>query len=252
MSDVSTFSGHLPLTKASCVFTCQQYSTVTFRKIPLNRTALILSDVYPQNRWQQTSIHLPNHIKAHKVCVSWWNKLTFFYGNRHEMIFASSIFFRSKARVRRRPQRHLHGPTRILLIWWDSQGIHGYVIDKVFELLETWITGWWLGKKTLWKIWLRQLGWLEIPNISGKMAKNGNQTTTNQIKWKTGTYWLMIMLSGWPWPIRQVKWLLRFAAGHQHMDSMNVIEYAERTPNVSKCALPSSMHLSNSYESCQV
>ena len=33
----------------------------------------------------------------------------------------------------------------------------------------------------LWKIWLRQLGWLEIPNIFGKIIQKWQPFTTNQL-----------------------------------------------------------------------
>ena len=44
-----------------------------------------------------------------------------------------------------------------------------------------------VGEKPLWKIWVRQLGWWQKPNINGKI-KNGNQTTNQN------------MFNSWKWP----------------------------------------------------
>ena len=60
-----------------------------------------------------------------------------------------------------------------------------FLFDTVLPML---VGGW----ATLWKIWVRQLGWLEIPNISGKMPKMATKPPTR-----------MCWLYGYrqPWPI---------------------------------------------------
>ena len=49
----------------------------------------------------------------------------------------------------------------------------GLTLKWEWQKIHTWLV---VGVEPLWKIWVRQLGWLFIPNISGKI-KNGNQTT---------------------------------------------------------------------------
>ena len=66
---------------------------------------------------------------------------------------------------------HQPGVDRALLRFLDGS-IHGTRGDPGFaqwivNRMWTYLFGGW--EKPLWKIWVRQLGWLDIPNISGKI-----------------------------------------------------------------------------------
>ena len=75
----------------------------------------------------------------------------------------------------------------LLFRWFTDHHLGTSGFDR-WNIQKKW--GWWLGgysywlvvgEKPLWKIWLRQLGWWKQPNINGKNAKNGNQTTNQAI-----------------------------------------------------------------------
>ena len=60
---------------------------------------------------------------------------------------------------------------------WECTGTCDKIdVDKIKHLNGIWL----VVSSPLWKIWVRQLGWLYIPNISGKMVSKWQPVTTNQ------------------------------------------------------------------------
>ena len=71
-----------------------------------------------------------------------------------------------------------HSISASLLSWKDPfQSLDHPVYPIWFRRIdhET-IPGWWARGKTLWKIWVHQLGWWQQPNMNGKHNPNGNHS----------------------------------------------------------------------------
>ena len=64
--------------------------------------------------------------------------------------------------------------------WVNPPWLLAHVRTKTWEFYGYSSSGWWFLATPSWKIWVRQLGWWQQPNISGKMPNSWQPVTTKQ------------------------------------------------------------------------